>query len=303
MTVGGESLTVVTYNVLSPNLCDADHYPECSAKALDPSLRFQKIEDMLRQWMKDGHIICLQEVSRGWADKFVVTCLAHGYTPLFAGYGSPRDGYMGVFTAWDNGKYALKGCDSRRLCEVAELKPPRKGQVPYWQDLWTRVAAYIWTPPPLVEDPVTLTCRRYNRVLITQFETRTGHEFAVINYHMPCQFRNQPFMAHHVKLLMDVAAKVNVPHIVVGDFNISPVTEAYATLCAACPDGEVDGPGFTCWTYSPRNGPFKDQLDYVIPVWFGPSRWLRYVEPTAGPLPTVEHPSDHVPLIKEVAFQ
>lgn len=304
MTAGKESVTVVTYNVLSPNLCDAKEYPDCSAAALDPQSRLTKTDEMLQAWMRQGHIVCLQEVSREWADKFVVTSLAHGYTPLFAGYGSPRDGYMGVFTAWNPEMYTLKGCNTGRLCDIARLKPPVKAQQTYWSGLWRRMASYLWTPTPEVEDPVTLTCRRYNRLLATTLETRSGRQFAVINYHMPCQFKNQDFMASHVNLLMEVAAKFQLPRIVVGDFNISPATEAHKVLRTFhAPERELTAPGFTCWTNSPRHGPFQAQLDYIIPIGFSASRWINYREPTEGPLPTVDFPSDHVPLVKEVAFE
>lgn len=276
-------------------------FPQCSPDALEPSARFAKIEELLKQWMADGHIICLQEVSRAWADGFVCTVLAHGYTPMFAGYGSPRDGYMGVFTAWNSSKYTLKKCCTDRLCDIMRLSPPPKQPESYLTSLWRQVSSYVWGPVVVAEDPVKLTCRRFNRVLITNLKTLSGREFAVVNYHMPCKFEDQAFMAYHVGLLLHCFP--TVPRIFVGDFNIAPSTESYQKMRIVTSDHELEAPGFTCWSYNPRNGPFKGQLDYIIPFGFGVSRWINYVEPTQGPLPTVEHPSDHLPLIKEVTFK
>lgn len=302
MTAAEERATVVTYNVLSPKLCDAQQYPDCAAEALDEAARFAKTEQLVAGWMAAGHIICLQEVSRAWADQLTCTALSRGYTPVFADYGTPRDGYMGVMTLWHNGRYALQAANTGRLCELERVKPAVPPQRSYWRRAVDCVSAWMWTLPPAAEDPATLTCHVYNRVAATHFCTPTGRRLSVVNYHMPCKYHDQAFMAYHVRLLLQFAARCTTPYILAGDFNIRPGTAAHAALDAASPLGELASPGFTCWTHSPRSGVFRDQLDYIIPFGVRGSRWVGHTRPEAGPLPTLEHPSDHLPLVKEVVL-
>lgn len=291
-------VTVVSYNVLSPQLADAEFYPKCTPRALDPTRRLALVEAQLRGWMAHGHIICLQEVARAWADRFTVVAAECGYACVHADYGTPRNGYMGVLTAWPRDRFQLLDCNTDRLADSLRLSPPAPPQPSAWQ----RFTDWLWATPPPAKDAVALTCQRYNRALSTRFEAQGMCDFGVVNYHMPCQFDNQEFMAAHVGMLLRACAAhfLDGRYVVAGDFNIRPGTPAWDALQAAVPEGTLSGPAWTCWTDSPRNGAFKDQLDYVIPFGFRQHRLVEMERPSEGPLPTLEWPSDHVPVIKEL---
>lgn len=291
--------TVVSYNVLSPQLANPQFYPKCTPRALDATNRLALVEGQLRDWMERGHIICLQEVTRAWADRFTVVAEELGYACVHAEYGTPRNGYMGVFTAWARDQFELVNCNTDRLADSLQLCP----LAPPQPSAWRRFMDWLWATPPPTKDAATLTCQRYNRALTTRFKIRACQcQFGVVNYHMPCQFDDQEFMAAHVGMLLRASRAhfLDCRYVVAGDFNIRPGTLAYEALQAAVPEDSLSGPPWTCWTDSPRNGPFQDRLDYIIPFGFRQERVVETELPSAGPLPTENWPSDHVPVIKEL---
>lgn len=298
MGATGKPITVVSFNVLCPQLADQAHFPRCTPRALDPQRRLDLVRDQLRAWMRAGHIICLQEVSRAWAADFTVLTTAAGYACVHAGYGPPRQGYMGVLTAWPRDRYELLDCNTDRLADSLRLSPPAPAQ----PSVWRRWSDWLWSTPPPAKDAVTLTCERYNRALSLRFKSSDGRPFGVVNYHMPCQWTNQDFMTQHVKMLLRAARVrfLDAPYVVAGDFNIRPGTPAWDAMSAAAWLGALSGPAWTCWADTPRGGAFQDQLDYVIPFGFREERLVDTALPAEGPLPTLEWPSDHVPIIKEL---
>jgi hypothetical protein len=52
---------VLTYNVLSSSLCEADYHVKCNAQDLDERTRLRRVCDLLAPEVASGTIICLQE--------------------------------------------------------------------------------------------------------------------------------------------------------------------------------------------------------------------------------------------------
>lgn len=139
--------------------------------------------------------------------------------------------------------------------------------------------------------------------LASPIEGQTIHcstQFCVTNYHMPCRYKDDEFMNLHTRMLVDATKwlSASCPFLMVGDFNAHPKTVAFQTMSNLLPQFLCSARDFTCWTSTPANGPFKEQLDYI---WYSPGQWLLVRSHTpscdiVGPLPTLSEPSDHLPV-------
>ena len=76
---GSTGLRVVSYNVLSDGLCDADFFDCCAPADVDNRTRLEKIKRKLEAEMQQGAVICLQEISRNWAGELLPLYEKHGY--------------------------------------------------------------------------------------------------------------------------------------------------------------------------------------------------------------------------------
>jgi len=172
----------------------------------------------------------------------------------------------------------------------------------------------------------------FNRIIWTCFEcvnipspfslSPSRFQFCVTNYHMPCKFKDSEFMQMQAYMLATATTQLSRgrPCILLGDLNIVRHTPPYLDLLKVFPDAVMVE--FTCHTDNGINGPFKDQVDHFF---LDRSEWrsVLYEDPTrdlsghsvsdtletqslekpespSGPLPTLEEPSDHLPLFVEL---
>jgi endonuclease/exonuclease/phosphatase family metal-dependent hydrolase len=118
---GATRVRVVSYNVLSPQLCSAGWFPHCAGEgATDNDQRLRRVLSKLTGEVQLDSVVCLQEVSRSWEGELHAFFLSRGYAFICSGYGNAFNGYMGVGIAFPQRAFALDGCNIVRVSDTKE---------------------------------------------------------------------------------------------------------------------------------------------------------------------------------------
>lgn len=257
---------IVSYNVLSSHLCEPEHFVKCDPADLAPATRLARIEAALAPQMEREAVICLQEVSVQWVGELTQFFESKGYTFVSGNYGAPFNGYMGVSLAWPRARFESVAVDITRASDARGWpKPPPSPPPPNLLVRGWRRVKQLWAKP--IKPPLDVAHeakRRHNFVVSAKLRCkRTGAEFAVSTYHMPCLFGSVPkvqVMVIHAALAAQhaLAFADGAPCILAGDFNFAPGTAPYNVVTAgALPDGDEHTPpsAVTCDGWSPTVAP------------------------------------------------
>ncbi len=242
-------IRVVTYNVLSPNLCNPGCFPTCDVDAIDNSKRFDRILKKLALEIECKSIICLQEVSTDWHGKLFQFFNQNEYTFFGCNYGGTKTGHMGVAIAFPTKDYDfsdseahvvgkdIKGLNGQpsSLATVAKwyqwgLKLPNTTINVFGWFVDSSLSTYVNVAPSDVDEARS----RSNHVIFLRLYNRsTGDEFCVATYHMPCSFKRPIVMYLHLaaatRYVRSRAGK-DVPVVFAGDFNIQPDSPSYTLM-------------------------------------------------------------------------
>lgn len=319
------TVPVITYNVLSSELCEPDHFMKSDPKDLDPPTRLIRVCDKLQtQISQNKPIICLQEISRTWVGPLHVFCEKNGYHFVTSLYGSKFSGYMGVGIAFPADEYEAVDIDISRLSDTVNWPI-------YKQPAKTKGSERTF-------DPWNTAKRRYNTIVWTRLRhKKTGKTFCAATYHMPCLFgspKKRQTMILHTSLLSNYLSRLaqNDPYFLAGDFNFKPWDSSYRLLTtghleksdsdfpqlqnqdgmeqipewpispvqkltsayASKKNQEPDFTNKSCTKFSPH---FIGTLDYIFfsPGWTcGKCIDLPAAENCKGYLPNGTEPSDHL---------
>ena len=184
------AVRVVSYNVLSSDLCEADWHVKCSPQNLNQKNRLVKVMDKLENEVQKDAIICLQEVSTKWAGQLHSFFSERNYHMVHMGYGNKFDGYMGVAMAFPLKTFKLLKCRIERPSDLRRWPSPpklgfRKRTVQRVTGWWQKLRGI---KPPI--NPTEDAKRRSNQMIMMRLQDReSGVGFLVGTYHMPCQFR------------------------------------------------------------------------------------------------------------------
>jgi endonuclease/exonuclease/phosphatase family metal-dependent hydrolase len=122
-------IDVVTWNVLSPHLCNKKVFPECDDAALDAEERRTRTRHQLRQFITERKIICLQEVCNQWSSEFRTLFTENGYEYVDAIHGRGESDCFGVAIASPMDRYRLIGTDFRVLAESIGREVPASSKL------------------------------------------------------------------------------------------------------------------------------------------------------------------------------
>ena len=208
---GSTRVRIASYNLLSDKLCDPGYFKFCAAEHCEPNFRLQMVKAKLSKEMKQGSILCLQEVSRKWGAKLMPLLDQYGYSHAAALSGSKKNGYMGQTMAWDHERYKLMNTETVCLADTVpsttfETENSEKVEIGFFQSIYDR----LWGVPKARSPKSSwqLALNRHNCVVVSRLKDRqSGFQFCVANYHMPCLFgsnRKLQVMTIHVALLMQV---------------------------------------------------------------------------------------------------
>jgi mRNA deadenylase 3'-5' endonuclease subunit Ccr4 len=243
--------SIVTYNVLSPNLAGPDHYYTCDGADLDPQTRWERVLAKLEVEVEAGAIIALQEVSQEWAGRLYAYFQQNGYTFICRQYAKDYSGYMGVGIAFPNDKYDATDVSIFRPTDTFTF--PKKPKAPK-HDVFVTACLYVWAYIVLVlgsllqpvfdlykrvfkqkkEDKFWEQSEsRVNVVIWTKLlHKATGETFCVATYHMPCVFWDMRVMALHASLSANEILRLSdgEPCVYCGDFNFKTADAPYELL-------------------------------------------------------------------------
>jgi mRNA deadenylase 3'-5' endonuclease subunit Ccr4 len=322
--------TVVSYNLLSTELCDPNWHCRCDPKYLETLHRWGLISNVLHNCTEKKAIICLQELSPEWLNILIGFFYQERYSFI---YDSQR---MGVGIAFP---------ETFRLYEVEfvsigdELKKQLK-QKPKptrsWYQSITSFTSYLYSflHVPFfttVQKPLDVweqAAKKQNRLLRLKLYNAQQTMINIFNYHMPCEFKNPDLMYIHAKMVLDVVERFkDTPYILAGDFNSIPGSEVYQLITKGetrrdVPTSELYSqlpifndtkplysayccilgkePDYTNFSFVKiAQEPFRDTIDYifssipplnVIPVKNDHSRF------ELDTFPNQEEGSDHLPI-------
>jgi len=326
---------VVTYNVLSSSLSPPDYFNKCDPKDLDPRTRLPRVLEKLSGEVDKDAIICLQEVSMKWAGSMHAWFAQRGYHFVLHNYGPPFNGYMGVGIAFPTAAFEAVDTDLVRLSDTKRW--PRAPKPSLGRKVVTAVTgplAGLWRKVTGArrpdQPPFDYSRGRFNTLVQARLKcNKTGVEFCVATYHMPCAFWAPQVMTIHSALMIQCTQKwaAGAPLIVLGDMNIKPGDSSYRLITegALAEDDEnyPEVPAYDSWTPNVQYGmrsayreaggmepdftnfaqtktmdePFIDCLDYIF---LSPTVSVKGVLPLPhrdaiqGPLPNPAEPSDHL---------
>ena len=280
----------VTWNIETPFYCNEDHHPRNEKNHLNNEVRWNKIKDKIINEINCESIICLQEVCREWCCKLYKIFNDKNYTLISSLYGTKKNGYMGICIAFPN-KYSILDCKIERVSELYKL--PEKINDNYYDIHYN----YFWGLLGYkTEDYMDIVKSRSNTVIALKLENKNNNSsFWVLNYHMPCIWRNPIILAIYCIIIQKFVRKISnngdIPCIILGDFNSQPSSVQYEIMTNYSFDSIKnvlgDYPDFikdeefinfisvykekfnnepicTNYAYCEKNGIFKGTLDYIF---------------------------------------
>ncbi len=258
-------LKILTYNVLADVYLLPERYPDSPHDCIEFSWRTQALISKIVSL--DADLICLQEV-----EPALFEALRGSLEPL---------GYRGWLEL--SGGNGTEGCAIFYRARLMTLKLPSRFDFP--------------------EKPGTSPCRRLAQIAL--FDAG-GQSVAVVNTHLqwdtPTTARSACRSVHQVVSLLEELGTMApaLPTIICGDFNTEADSQTVRELLERgyqfSHAGDAMGP--TCRA----NGKCR-MIDFIFHT-SGISAFPSLIEPidSSIPMPGLEHPSDHVPVVATLEF-
>lgn len=231
------SCFVYCYNILSTRLVDPGFHDKCKPEFLKTQHRWNLIKQQLDSQLRTNSIICLQELSEEWLSILIIYFNKYNYTFIYDSQ------WLGVGIAYPRDKFDLEKVDFVCIGEtikegcVARKIPKSSGLALFLTNMVNYFISFLpsWLYKPVVKklDVWEQAIKKTNRVVRLQLQDTTHRvSFNVINYHMPCEFRNPNLMNIHAHTLLSTVQKLSgeVPYILAGDFNSLPNSVVYRMI-------------------------------------------------------------------------
>ena len=324
MTEEKQKINVLTWNVLSQQLCSKRQFPTASDEAVNKKIRLKKTKEKLNTFIKNRtNVFLLQEVTREWGNVFTTLFKKKDFTVLRDHYGFKYNGNMGIMIAFKN-CFQFEDIISEvighklyvPIPEYNEWSPYLKYKTNDWLKWFnkkysnsmnymglTNVSQFgsSWFNSLDVKSDERDAVSRQNVFLAIKL-SYNGKSFYVANYHMPCAFKRPRVMMWHAMKCNSLIRKLKDPIIFGGDFNSQPDSPVYQLFneeefkSVNC-DNESD----TINTLTSWNGEFKGCIDYIF-YKKGKNEYLKLLsvdepETTEERMPNDTQTSDHRPII------
>lgn len=248
-------MNVITYNVLSSSLDAPSYFSRCK----DMSLlgRMERIVNKIDPFVRNGSIICLQEVSLLFESKLITFFEEKGYHAVSRGYTSSKAGFMGVLIAYPRKFFTLLDTSivnvyEDNINEKNELRTIKKNNFVNKFinnflsifNLFNGLIIFLKKKIKTEEIDVWELANRSNMMIMLRLRNNLGKTFVIGNYHMPCFYGVPQVMSIHTDFCMKSIKKF-VEHtfeenyILCGDFNILPGTNQYNLLTTGVLNGDI----------------------------------------------------------------
>jgi len=266
---------------------------------LKPENRLKLLKEFLTKEILLESIICLQEVSRDWADKLLVFFRNHHYTFSNTSYGNKSTGFMGVAIAFPE-CYDLLDCNTKRIADDIIETPSEP-------ETWLTKIPYFgsWFKPTVSEEQLdTIEAKNKFNTLYSIKLKRNKCFFWVSTYHMPCAFTKPTIMKLHAECVRTHFLKLtgNTLGFLCGDFNTTPEQIAYAIINKQSLFDVFDECERPISYHSTNtSGSFCDTIDYIW--YYDPQCFIKAVGTDVpvveNDIPDAKQPSDHIPIIAD----
>jgi len=307
-------ISVCSWNILSPYLCNKKTFSKTEEKYLKFNYRINLIKKKLDYLIKykNTNIFMLQEVSDTFSNKLIPFFDDNNFKYVLKNYSNNK---MGVMIAYNN-DFKLEEINSMRIGSMVEKK-----NIPEFTFL-----GYIINYLKKFLKPINNFLLFFKINLLKSFLNKSLHKDAmdrnnillllklkyntksiwVANYHMPCAFKRRLVQKIHLEKCLDIFKNKN-PLIFCGDFNICYESYLYFYLkkynFIDCIDNKLP----TLNTYASWNGYFKGCLDYIFLRDNNNNIKLidsekEFIDKNIIPNPNSKYPSDHGWIFSSFSF-
>ena len=324
------TLSILSWNIETPNYCNEIKHPHNYVQYLDNDYRFKEIKEKITNLIKKDVIICLQELCRDWSCKFELIFKKNNYTMIKSLYGYEKNGYMGVCIAFPN-FYNLLDCKIERVSTISKLPDKNDNTKGYIESLLD----YFGFNKDKEMDVMDIVKSRSNTVIALKLQNNnTTRPFWLLNFHMPCLWRQPKVMEIYSILLQRFIKSItnngSDPCIFLGDFNSKPTSNQYEIFInglenidkksflneypnfikcekfikfrSAYKEIHNDEPICTNYSYCDFSGDFKGTIDYIfISNNIKVDNMEKLLDPETY-LPNNNCPSDHLPLFAKLVI-
>ena len=245
------SVKVITYNLLSPKLCNqSDFLNYVNPEDLQPTTRKTRTIALLESFFAHSPqpIICLQEISAEWKGTLELLFAKHDYSFFNISYG-----ILGVGIAIPNQSITVINVEYIHIGELIKTNTPRliwRTEEEYREaerdrkireeslTFLEKVSIYVKDMTALIPEYIRVIeetineakwKRNYAIRLTLRLNLKTEEkEFIVYNYHMPCTFKKPIIQFLHLSVFKRLILQHHmIPTIFAGDFNITPSSDEY----------------------------------------------------------------------------
>lgn len=143
-------IKVITYNILSPNLCYPEEFQNYDSQDLDSQSRKNKIVLLIDEWTSQEPfpIIALQEVPFSWKGILEKLFLNRNYHFFTMNYGYKKNGYFGVAVAVPY-SYQIDKIEYLPIADFIPDGPPDNTQVNYMSFFIEKLVNNFMSPPEI----------------------------------------------------------------------------------------------------------------------------------------------------------
>ncbi len=207
---------VVTYNLLSPAYVKPSYFPNIEKKYLDDEQRLEKTIKILKKWMENKAVICLQELCEQWRERFEKLFKQNNYNFHSVIYSNRKSG-VGIsypIELFDTVMVKSDSCfDKKKFDEIKEHSNNSQ----------------------LLEELVNASSSENKFINVVAKIKKTGQNILLSTYHMPCRPLQKYFLVSHIQglktLLFDISQTHKCEHVILaGDFNIKTKDPEYNFL-------------------------------------------------------------------------
>lgn len=209
------SLTIYTYNLLSPKLYHSD--------ILTTEVRWAMIRKRLLIQIPKECIFCLQELSQEWIFYLIPFFSGNGYTFIY------DSKYLGVGIAFPTTKYSLASMNMiyigdalKERCTI-EKRNMRSIKTKFIRKCSKLIPQDVW---------LQAITKRKRLLGLTLIDVKTSKQFNVFTYQMPFIDVHRHLMNIHAAVLLTVVQEISgvYPYIITGDFNSIPQSSVYSMI-------------------------------------------------------------------------
>lgn len=226
MTPTTDEVSIGTFNILGSRVSSPERYTRCKREHCDPDKRMERFKaTILKDFVNDGRIVCLQEVSRKQAKEIQEFLHSVSYDVNFCLYGKEKHDGMGIAICYPKDKFELYVIKMQKVSNLFDVPSMPIDVSLVGEDEVMRLSL----------ESFRIAKQKINKIMLCGFKMKNINReedddclgkdrcFWVSTWHGPCEFNNPSVMfiqnLYAKRWLMREIGMY--PLIYAGDFNFS----------------------------------------------------------------------------------